>query len=99
MFDRVSLSGIGNCFELGILEQLPNLRISAIFGQPGNVMFCCFYDIIAKVIAAQRFPALALLALDRKCHEMCGCVTFHDIFCPVPSTPQSGEAASQSIPH
>jgi hypothetical protein len=37
------------------------LRISEIFGQPGNVMFSLFYDIIAKVIAAQRFPALALL--------------------------------------
>jgi hypothetical protein len=38
-----------------------------------------FYDIIAKVIAAQRFPALALLALARKCHEMCGYVTFREI--------------------
>jgi hypothetical protein len=35
-------------------------------------MFCLFYDIIAEAIAAQRFPALALLALARKCHEMCG---------------------------
>jgi len=42
-------------------------------------MFCCFYDIIAKVIAAQRFPALALLALGRKCHEMCVYVTFCEI--------------------
>jgi 3-methyladenine DNA glycosylase Mpg len=47
--------------ELGILEQLPSLRISAIFGQPGNVMFYMFYDIIAEVIAAQRFPAWAVL--------------------------------------
>jgi hypothetical protein len=43
------------------LEQLPSLRISAIFGQPRNVMFCCFYDIIAEAIAAQHFSALALL--------------------------------------
>jgi hypothetical protein len=56
------------------------------------------YDIIAKVIAAQRFLALALLALGRKCHEMCGCVTFCDIFCPVPSTLQSGEATLRSAP-
>jgi hypothetical protein len=56
------------------------LRISAIFGQPGNVMFLLFYDIIAKVIAAQRFLALELLALGRKCHEMCGYVTFCEIF-------------------
>jgi hypothetical protein len=41
------------------------LRISAFFGQPGNVMFCIFYDIIEKVIAAQRFSALALLAIAR----------------------------------
>jgi hypothetical protein len=34
-----------------------NLHISAIFGQPGNVMFYMIYDIIAKVIAAQWFPA------------------------------------------
>src|ERR1035437_8773313 len=79
LFDRVSLSRIGICFELGILEQLPNLRISAIFGQPGNVMFCLFYDIIAETIATQRFPACAVLALARKCHEMCGYVTFRDI--------------------
>jgi len=38
-----------------------------------------FYDIIAKVIAAQRFTTRALLALARKCHETCGCVAFHDI--------------------
>ena len=38
-----------------------------------------FYDIITEVIAAQRFPALALLALARKCHEMCGYVTFCEI--------------------
>jgi hypothetical protein len=56
-----------------------NLRISAIFGQPGNVMKCLFYDIIAETIATQRFPALALLALARKCHETCGCVTFCEI--------------------
>jgi hypothetical protein len=56
-----------------------NLRISAIFGQPGNVMNVIFYDIIAKVIAAQRFTTRALLALARKCHETCGCVTFCDI--------------------
>ena len=42
-------------------------------------MFSAFYDIIAKVIAAQRFPVLALLALARKCHETCGCVTFREI--------------------
>jgi hypothetical protein len=85
--------------ELGILEQLPSLRISAIFGQPGNVMFYTFYDIFAEAIAAQCFPASSFLVDARKCHEMCGCVTFHDIFCPVPSTPQSDEAAAQSIPH
>jgi hypothetical protein len=37
------------------------LRISGFSGQPGNVMFSTFYDIIAEVIAAQRFSALALL--------------------------------------
>jgi len=42
-------------------------------------MKCLFYDIIAKVIAAQRFLASALSALARKCHETCGCVTFCDI--------------------
>jgi hypothetical protein len=42
-------------------------------------MFSVFYDIIAKVIAAQRFPAWTLLALARKCHETCGCVTFCEI--------------------
>jgi hypothetical protein len=41
------------------------LRISGFLAQPGNVMFSIFYDIIAEVIAAQRFPALALLALAR----------------------------------
>jgi hypothetical protein len=75
-----------------------SLRINEFFGQPGNVMFYTIYDIIAKVIAAQRFFALALLVLVRKCHEMCGCVTFHDIFCPVPSTLQSGEATSRFAP-
>jgi len=55
------------------------LRISAIFGQPGNVMFYTIYDIIEKAFAAQCFPALALLALARKCHEMYGCVTFYEI--------------------
>jgi hypothetical protein len=39
------------------------LRISAFAGQPGNVMFSLFYDIIAEVIAAQRFPAWAVLVL------------------------------------
>jgi hypothetical protein len=57
-----------------------SLHISAIFGQPRNVMFSVFYDIIAEAIAAQRFPALAVLALARKCHEMCGYVTFYEIF-------------------
>jgi hypothetical protein len=61
------------------LSKPASLRISSFFGQPGNVMFLLFYDIIEKAIAAQRFPALALLALARKCHEMRGCVTFHDI--------------------
>jgi hypothetical protein len=36
------------------------LRISVFAGQPGNVMKLAFYDIIAEVIAAQRFAALAL---------------------------------------
>ena len=47
-----------------------------------------FYDIIAKVVAAQRFLALELLALGRKCHEMCGYVTFYEI-CGVRCTPNS----------
>jgi len=47
-------------------------------------MKLAFHDIIAKVIAAQRFPALALLALARKCHEMCGCITFYDILGGLP---------------
>jgi hypothetical protein len=38
-----------------------------------------FYDIIANVIAAQRFVALALSALARKCHETYGYVTFYEI--------------------
>jgi hypothetical protein len=41
------------------------LRISGFLAQPGNVMFSVFYDIIAEAIAAQRFPALALLAIAR----------------------------------
>jgi hypothetical protein len=57
-----------------------SLRISGFCGQPGNVMFYLFYDIIAEAIAVQRFPALALLALARKCHETCGYVTFYEIF-------------------
>jgi hypothetical protein len=61
-------------------------------------MFYAIYDIIAKVIAAQRFAAWAVLVLARKCHETCGCVTFCDIFCPVPTTLQSGEAALRSAP-
>jgi hypothetical protein len=56
-----------------------SLRISGFAGQPRNVMFSVFYDIIAKAIAAQCFLTLVLLALARKCHEMCGCVTFYDI--------------------
>jgi hypothetical protein len=56
-----------------------SLRISAVFGQSRNVMFCIFYDIIEKVIAAQQFPALALLVDARKCHETCGFVTFCEI--------------------
>jgi hypothetical protein len=61
-------------------------------------MFSIIYDIITEVIAAQRFLASALSALAWKCHETCGYVTFYDIFGPVPSTPQSDEAASQSAP-
>jgi hypothetical protein len=57
-----------------------SLRISAFFGQPGNVMFCAIYDIIAKGAAAERFPAWMLLVDARKCHEMCGYVTFCEIF-------------------
>jgi hypothetical protein len=49
----------------GDFGAVASLRISGFLAQPGNVMFCCFYDIIAEVIAAQRFPALALLALAR----------------------------------
>ena len=55
------------------------MRISAFAGQPGNVMFATFYDIIEKATAAQRFSALALLVDARKCHEMCGYVTFCEI--------------------
>ena len=55
------------------------MHIGKFYGQPGNVMFYTFYDIIAEVIAAQRFPTLALLALARKCHETCGYVTFCEI--------------------
>ena len=43
-------------------------------------MFCCFYDIIAEAFAAQCFPALTLLAVARKYHEMCGYVTFCEIW-------------------
>jgi hypothetical protein len=57
-----------------------SLRINEFFGQPRNVMKYMIYDIIAEVIAAQRFSALALLALARKCHETCGYVTFCEIF-------------------
>jgi hypothetical protein len=35
------------------------LRISGIFKQPGNVTFVTIYDIIIKVIAAQRFVVAA----------------------------------------
>jgi hypothetical protein len=42
-----------------------SLRINEFFGQPRNVMFSLFYDIIAEVIAAQRLPAWTLLALAR----------------------------------
>jgi hypothetical protein len=42
-----------------------SLRINEFFGQPRNVMFSIFYDIIEKALAAQRFLALALLALAR----------------------------------
>jgi hypothetical protein len=42
-----------------------SLRISGFAGQPRNVMFSIFYDIIAEVIAAQRLPAWTLLALAR----------------------------------
>jgi hypothetical protein len=86
-------------FGLAISEQ-PRACASAQFSDNrDNVMFYTFYDIFAEAIAAQCFPASSLLVDVRKCHEMCGCVTFHDIFCPVPSTPQSDEAAAQSIPH
>jgi hypothetical protein len=56
-----------------------SLRINEFLGQPGNVMFCLFYDIIEKAIAAQRFPASSLLADAWKCHETCGYVTFCEI--------------------
>jgi hypothetical protein len=55
------------------------MRISAFAGQPGNVMFYLFYDIIEKAIAAQRFPASSLLVDAWKCHETCGYVTFCEI--------------------
>jgi hypothetical protein len=74
----VSLSRIGNCSGCGF-KQVRKLAHQRDFRTTKNVMFSIFYDIIAKVIAAQRFPALALLVDARKCHEMCGCVTFYDI--------------------
>src|ERR1035437_9026741 len=78
LIDRGSLSGIGIC-SAAKLSKPASLRISAVFGQSRNVMFCAIYDIIAKVAAAQRFPAWMLLVDARKCHEMCGYVTFCEI--------------------
>jgi hypothetical protein len=51
-------------------------------------MFLKFYDIIAKVIAAHRFVASALLVPFGKCHETCGCITFREI-CVVRCYPNS----------
>jgi predicted aminopeptidase len=62
------------------------LRISGFLTQPGNVMFSVFYDIIAEVIAAQRFVAPVLLLAFGKCHETCGCVTFREICVVCPAT-------------
>ena len=59
-------------------------------------MKLAFHDIIAKVIAAQRFPALALLVGAQKCHEMCGCVTFYEIFDVRFCYPESGHSADGS---
>jgi hypothetical protein len=42
-----------------------HVRISGFSDNRGNVMFSYFYDIIAEVIAAQRFAALALLVAAR----------------------------------
>jgi len=67
------------------------LRFSGFFGQPGNVMFLLFYDIVAEVIAAQRSAASALLVAFGKCHERCGCVTFREIYKGC-STPESGHS-------
>jgi hypothetical protein len=39
------------------LSKRASLRISVFAGQPRNVMKLAFHDIIAKVIAAQRFVA------------------------------------------
>jgi hypothetical protein len=72
------------------------LRINENVEQPGNVMFSYFYDIIAKVIAAQRFVALALLLGFGKCHETCGCVTFCEI-CEGCSAPESRHAHSVAL--
>jgi hypothetical protein len=57
-----------------------------IFGQPGNVMFSTFHDIIAESTAAQRFAVSALLVTFAKCHETCGCVTFREICVVCPAT-------------
>jgi hypothetical protein len=56
------------------------------FSDNANVMFSAFYDIIAKVTAAQRFIALALFAAFGKCHERYGCVTFREICGVCPAT-------------
>jgi hypothetical protein len=38
------------------------MHIGKFYGQPGNVMFHTFYDIIEKAIAAQWFLTLGLFA-------------------------------------
>src|ERR1017187_8826733 len=78
LIDRVSLSGIGIC-SAAKLSKPASLRISAVFGQSRNVMFCAIYDIIVRLAAAQRFPAWMVLVDARKCHELCGYVSFRDL--------------------
>jgi len=51
-------------------------------------MFSLFYDILAEVIAAQRFPVWVLLVAFGKCHERCGYITFREI-CVVRCYPNS----------
>jgi hypothetical protein len=64
------LWGLISCRALEIIQaaklgSVASLRISGFFAQPRNLMKLMFYDIIAKVIAAQRFVASGLLLAAR----------------------------------